>query len=504
MDQKDHLMAPPDISHDASYDQRLFSRLVEQSSDVMCRLDRALRFIYVNPAVTRWTGLAPNGFQGKTGVEAGLRASVWQLLAEQCRIAFDTGTDARLEFSDDTPQGLRRFAARFVPEFDSSRQVETLIGIVVDITEQWRAQAALQEKDEVLALAEVAGNLGRCDWHVPSGTLTLSPRMQAIYGVASFDGRYESWMRLIHPLDLDRLRSSVASVFERHETSFRVQYRVVRPDHGILWIEAHYSVSYDDAGHPLRVISENADITLHKDVEQRLTEANEHLQRASMNQARLLEAERSRIAGNLHDGVGQLLYLAGIKLAGAMNLVADKSLRGALEEVAGVIGQATRDIRSIEFELSPPQLRQFGLMPALAWLVDDMARQFGVQVTVSDDNLDKPLSPFLSAVLYRAVRELLINVAKHAQVDTARVAVRRAGIVIEITVSDGGVGLMGRDTVNFSSGLGLRAVREALISSGGDISIVSPKEGGTLATLMVPLLLTADVATEAQILTPRD
>jgi PAS domain S-box-containing protein len=316
-------------------------------------------------------------------------------------------------------------AARLVPEFDCDQRVTTLLGIVTDVTELSRVQTALLEKDELLSLAEEAGNLGSCEWHVPSGILSLSPRMRAIYGVASFDGRQESWMRLIHPDDIERVRSSIAGVFARRETMFALQYRLVWPDGRTHWIESHYRVRYDDAGCPLRVIGQNADITAHKAAEQRLTEANEHLRQISLNQARLLEEERSRIARNLHDGVGQLLYLAGIRLSTAINLAVGKSLRGTLEEVFGVIGQATRDMRSIEFELSPPQLRQFGLLPALVWLVEHMEHQYRLVVQLSDDDLDKPLSPFLSAVLYRAVRELLINVAKHAQVDATRVAVRR-------------------------------------------------------------------------------
>ena len=234
------------------------------------------------------------------------------------------------------------------------------------------------------------------------------------------------------------------------------------------------------------------DITEHKEAERRLIEANENLRRMSLSQTRLIEEERSRIARNLHDGVGQLLYLAGIKLAAATKLAVGKSLRGTLEDVFGVIGQATRDIRSIEFELSPPQLRQFGLLPALAWLAEDMERQFGLQVAVTDDRRDKPLDPFMNAILYRAARELLINVAKHAQVNDARVEVRRAGERIEIAVRDRGVGVRGHDIMGADRGLGLRGMHEALVSAGGAISIVSPADGGTVATLTAPLMLTPD------------
>jgi PAS domain S-box-containing protein len=583
----------------------------------MFRLDSGLRFVYVNAAVTRWTGFTPAAFHGKTGLEAGLREAVWQPIAAKCREAYAAGRITHLEFNDDMPQGLLRFTVRLVPEFGKEGQVATLLGIVTvhdakryaqalreseeklalakdaaglgvfdhdminhkvywderaaalwgiapglpmtheviqahvhpdyrkpneaaiqraldpagsgrlfreypvvdetgeyvrwlssngrvlfeggravrrigvlqDITEHKLAQErALSEKDELLLLAERAGNVGSFEWRVQTGAMRLSPGLQAIYGLDRFDGRYETWLCLIHPDDAGQVQSKVANLFAQRGTSCMNEYRVVRPDGQTRWIETHCCVSYDEAGSPLHMIAQNADITAHKDAERLLLEANDSLRRMSLNQTRLIEEERSRIARNLHDGLGQLLYLVGIKLSAVEKLASGESQRAAIEDVRGIMAQAMRDARSIEFELSPPQLRQFGLLPALAWLAEDMERHFALHVTVADDRRDKPLDPFMSAILYRATRELLINVAKHAQVDNARVDVRRTDACIEIVVRDSGVGLGGHDIMASVRGLGLRGLHEALVSGGGVFSILSPADGGTMATLTAPLI----------------
>ncbi len=384
--------------------------------------------------------------------------------------------------------------------FERGRAVR-IIGLLRDITElKLLQERALQEKDDLLSLAETAGNAGSFELNVPADTMRLSPRLMQMYGLTTFDGQRESRLRLIHPDDVEAFKRRVDAVFERRETSNVHQFRLVRTDGRVIWLESNIKVFYDDHGRPLRVVGQNADITAHKQAEQRLREANETLRRMSMNQTKLLEEERARIARNLHDGVGQLLYLAGLRLSTTLNIATGKLLRGTLEEVFGVIGQATRDIRSIEFELSPPQLRQFGLLPALAWLAEEMQRQYGLRVTLDDDVLDKPLDPFISALLYRAVRELLINVVKHAQVGSALVQVRHAGAAIEVTVNDHGIGLAGRDAAASGGGLGLRGLHEALISGGCEISITSPQEGGTVAMLRAPLLpaAAADVAADRQ------
>ncbi len=707
----------------------MFATLVAHSPDVMFRLDRELQFIYINPAITCLTGIAPDVFHGETGEEAGMRDAIWTPLAAKCLEAFASGLITHVELRDTTAYGELRLDARLIPEFDDARRVQTLLGIITDVTTRWRAQSALHEseadfrrvadfasgiiwiadadgkmqflnacfyeatglpvsmplqdawessihpddaerleakwrdhrntslpstqefrqlatgggyrwqrgsarathdangqvlrwigavvdiddlkrrtdalhaneqmlalatnaaglgiydhdlrsgpmhwderaaaiwgidrtrpmtrevfmacvhprdresmdlpvamalnsegggqfyleyrvvtapgeatrwassrgheffvngiavrvigavqditeckraqervlleKDELLSLAETAGGTGSFELVVQSDTMRLSPRLMELYGLQTFDGSRESWVRLIHPQDRQLLPLRVARVLARRTASAVHEFRMVRPDGRTLWVEMHYRVYYDSEGRPLRVIGQNADISAHKQIEFGLRDANEALRRISLNQARLLEEERSRIARDLHDGVGQLLYLAGIRLTAALNLAVGKSLRGTLEEVFGVIGKATRDIRSMEFDLSPPQLRQFGLLPALIWLAGEMDRQFGLAVTIEDDKLEKPLDTFMSAVLYRAVREALINVAKHAKVDNARVQARRAGDFVEITVSDSGVGLRVRDAFTQGRGLGLRSLREVLIPCGGDFTYKS-------------------------------
>jgi PAS domain S-box-containing protein len=142
-----HRQSVTTVPSDVSAQESLCAALLAHSPDVMFRLDHALRFVYVNPAVTRWTGLKPEAFHGKTGVEAGLREWVWAQLAEKCREALASGKIAHTEFSDNTPQGLLHFEARLIPEFGDDGRVATLLGIVTDITDSWRMQSALRDSE---------------------------------------------------------------------------------------------------------------------------------------------------------------------------------------------------------------------------------------------------------------------------------------------------------------------------------------------------------------------
>ena len=197
--------------------------------------------------------------------------------------------------------------------------------------------------------------------------------------------------------------------------------------------------------------------------------------------------ERRQIARDLHDDLGQTLAAARLRLAG---LCKDEreDVRLSANKVDALIGDADRATRSLAAQLSPAVLYELGLCPALEWLGEDIEQNFGLRVNVVDDGFAKPLSQEARAVIYRAVRELLINVAKHAGTDAASVDVRREAQRIVVRVSDAGAGF---DPALVSAvplrGLGLASVRERLSFIGGTAEVRSATNKGTVALLSAPL-----------------
>ena len=209
----------------------------------------------------------------------------------------------------------------------------------------------------------------------------------------------------------------------------------------------------------------------------------------------MLEAEHARIAHNLHDGAAQSLNVVRLKIAALANRAGagtQAAPLGELKEILQIIDQVNQDIRSLEFELSPPVLRQLGLVPALCWLGEEMQRSYVLDVSVSDDGEDKPLDQPNRAAIFRAVRELLINVAKHAKVKTAHVDAQRVERSVVVTVSDMGAGFDASD-VNLieATGLGLASVRERIEFCGGSVTVDSAPGAGTVSTLIMPLAMEA-------------
>lgn len=194
------------------------------------------------------------------------------------------------------------------------------------------------------------------------------------------------------------------------------------------------------------------------------------------------ERERRAIAADLHDHIGQILATARLKLS---------ALAGSpgTEEVRALVDDAIRYTRSLTFELSSPVLYELGLAPALEQLAERMGEKHGLRVEVHDDGVAKPMDDEVKVVLFKAVRELLMNVVKHAHAGRARVWLRRCGRAVEIVVEDDGVGCSAAQAAASarSGGFGLFSIREGLRHCGGELEMRSQTGGGATVSLRAPL-----------------
>jgi signal transduction histidine kinase len=143
----------------------------------------------------------------------------------------------------------------------------------------------------------------------------------------------------------------------------------------------------------------------------------------------------------------------------------------------------------VTFELSPPILYDLGLKEALSWLAEDVERRCAMTVELEAADTTAPLDEATAALLFRAARELLMNVFKHANVPRAKVTLRATEDHVVIVVQDGGVGFDVDDVTTRSSrhGFGLFSIHEQIQGLGGTVTIASAEGDGTRVTLTVPL-----------------
>ena len=151
---------------------------------------------------------------------------------------------------------------------------------------------SLSESAELLGLAEQIGRIGVIDWQVEAGTVRLSPSARAMYGLAEFDGRYDSWIATVHREDQVRLRATIQNALAAKQREFELDFRIVRPnDNELRWILARRLVFYDEEGKPVRVVGVSIDVTDQKRATAQLHAFTETLEAAVKDRTRQLEAE---------------------------------------------------------------------------------------------------------------------------------------------------------------------------------------------------------------------
>jgi len=200
-----------------------------------------------------------------------------------------------------------------------------------------------------------------------------------------------------------------------------------------------------------------------------------------------IEEETRRIAHTLHDEAAQLLASVHVALA-AMSHDLPPSARGRLEEVRGLLDRIEDDLRRLSHELRPTILDDLGLLPALEFLADGIAKRTGLPIEVGGSTHGR-LPPVVETALYRIVQEALTNAVRHADAARVRVELQREPQAIRCSIADDGVGFDARTVLAHRGGpgLGLVGIRERLEAVRGSVQINSAPGQGTRLHVAIPL-----------------
>ena len=237
----------------------------------------------------------------------------------------------------------------------------------------------------------------------------------------------------------------------------------------------------------------NLNETLEERVAKRTAEAVQQAQKLRLLSAELSlaeETERRRVAEMLHEDLQQLLVAARMQL-GALCRTQDAVQREPIaREIAEVLERSFQLTRSLSVELAPPVLYEHGLAAALEWFAAETCKNYNIEVTVEADSSANPKAADVRIFLFRAVRELLLNSAKHAGGSPVHITMQhRRPDNVRIIVADNGPGfdpnlLDGKRTG--SQTVGLFTIRERVSSFGGEFRINSGPKRGTQITLSLP------------------
>jgi PAS domain S-box-containing protein len=405
--------------------------------------------------------------------------------------------------------------------------------------------AALQENQELLDLAQEAGNLGLFEWRVQAGTLRLSSRFLSLYGLTDFDGLYQTWLTCIFREDVPRISHLMDSAFAEKARHSYAEFRIVRPADGSLrWVEARNVIFYDAEGHAVRVVGVYVDVTERKRSIAQLRAFTETLEEAVRERTRELEAEndaRTKAEEALRqaqkmEAVGQLtggvahdfnnlltIIQGGLDVIGRQVPALDNSpaasriVRGKDMALEGVRRAAKLTSRLLAFARQQPlDPKTVDANKLVSGVCEFLRRTLGEAIS---------LETVLAAGLWRIqvdvnqLENALVNLAVNARdalpsggkltIETANCYLDEAyvgtltepvnvGQYVMIAVADSGVG-MDRSTlerafepffttksVGKGTGLGLSQVYGFVRQSAGHVKIYSEPGEGTTVKIYLP------------------
>lgn len=408
----------------------------------------------------------------------------------------DLYVDHRVIWPDGSNHWLKAIGK---PSYDNEGRPLRISGIVIDITERKVQEVALRQSEE-MSRAILSSTNDLILFIDPDGMILLANEAVAERFGKTVDAFVGTNIFHYFPEDVRRIRREKLAKAVQTRSPVRYEddrdgryfdnclFPVVGAGNTVTGV-AVFSRDITERKHYADALK-NANEDLEMRVDERtasLAKANEQIRQMSFILLKAEEQERMRIAAELHDQVGQTLLLAKMKVDA---LASEAGAAGSSTDISSLLEQCLQDIRTLTFTIRPPLLETAGIEAALEWLCKSIYENYQLQVDYSSDCRSIHLNNEQRYSFYMAVRELLLNVAKHAGVDNAGLSLKTEGSDLVVQVRDTGSGFeteTGTCLPAGGPGFGLFNVAQRISLLGGRCHIDSQPGKGTVVTLTIPM-----------------
>jgi PAS domain S-box-containing protein len=298
------------------------------------------------------------------------------------------------------------------------------------------------------------------------------------------------YLELVRPDWRERVEAFYREQFYHKIPNTYLEFPVLAKDGSEIWFGQNVQLVLQD-GRVERHQAYCRDITERRQKEEELERSREQLRQLSLHLQSIREAERTRIAREIHDELGATLTAIKMDLSWVEKGLAPKWGEGPGKKLAGVIRKvdsAIQTVRRIATDLRPSILDNLGLWAAIEWQAQDMQERLGIEVKVeiAAPETEPPLDDDRATALFRIVQEALTNVARHARASWVRIQAQTTERDIIIRVVDNGRGIP-ESQVTQSKSWGLLGIYERARFYGGETRVTSARGQGTTVYVRLPV-----------------
>ncbi|HOI74860.1 MAG TPA: PAS domain S-box protein [Syntrophales bacterium] len=236
-----------------------------------------------------------------------------------------------------------------------------------------------------------------------------------------------------------------------------------------------------------RIVITYEDITERKRAEAELERSRQQMRNLSAHLQSVREKERTRIARELHDELGQLLTALNTDIVLLNRKVPEdqREIRERIDAMSSLVDMTMKTLKRIYMDLRPGMLDHLGLPVAIEWQASEFTKRTGIHCRVKVEPEDMQLNPDLSTAVFRIFQETLTNIWRHAEAKRVQVSLKLVNGEVRLTVKDNGRGITEEQMAKPDS-FGLLGIRERVLYWGGDVAINGQKGKGTTVKVRIP------------------
>ncbi|HEV8266247.1 MAG TPA: PAS domain S-box protein [Gemmatimonadales bacterium] len=449
--------------------------------------DHNLRFLLADGTNFKAAGLSKEMLEGQT-IWGILPADLCERIAPRFRAALE-GEIVRYE----EVYNQRTYDVQLLPIRGAGGEIIYGMGVSTDVTTRKGAERALRESDARLRLVSRATNDAVWDWDLVTDAVWWGEGFRTLFGYTAeeIEPGIESWHNRLHPEDRDRVIDRIHSAINEGRTFWVDEYRFRRRDGTYADIYDRGYVIHSADHRPMRMVGSMMDVTDRKRAEAQLRSLAARLEAVR-------EEERTRIAREIHDQLGQALTALKMDLAWLAKKLPPRgaALRSKLRGMEVVIDTTMDAMHRIVAELRPGVLDDLGLPAAIRWLAADFQQRTHIRCSVSVTGSEPALATGQATAVFRILQEALTNVARHAHARHVDIRFHVLPTALELVVADDGRGITPDEAQNRRT-LGLLGIRERAATWHGQVTVHGVPGGGTTLRVFMPMAAAAPTAPAA-------